>query len=693
MSTFGGLTAIFAAAFMFSSIVPATTFADDLPSASSDLDVAVSVTPVISIRTLDSTATSPISSLDFNILPSAAGTRTTQTTVVDVSTSNVSGYNLLMQSDYQNGANYTTDLVHADPTIATTTAGQIPTATTATVSATSYWNYSKSWNETLGPTGNTSDFSSSSIATSAKDNQLIPAHGTPATIRNDVDIATASSKTNIDVNINIATDKTAGSYKNRLLFTAIANPIPVDFTLTFDKNTQETVTNLPNPITDTSVASNHTFTIPNATSMSRNVYTFVGWSTSPSERQGNGSGPDGLYVAGDTIIVPVDGGNGNPDYSQHGTGSMTLYAVWLFPCAANSICYAPNGDGIDGTMDNQTIVFHNSTDTAYTSISAADTTALSSSSTEVTLLAPNFARPGYGFIGWNTKEDGTGTMYGPNQTLTTSDGSLTAQLRSDLGTKGIVLYSQWRPSAGNMQNWSGCSSMNIGDVTALTDNRTDAVNTSKTYAVAKLLDGKCWMTENLRYTDNATNTSPWQWKDGIKEYNFSNITEPDSARSPIDNTTATGSRWHSYGGYYTWAAANDTTSTDWEYGQNAPAPGICPAGWRVPTSESAGGDLAGLSNATTDVPTLYLSLMNSVSATSARTFVVSNAFRSYPNNFVLSGDWGGGTSEVRGGEGRYWTSAKLSSSSYCFFLRTSLVNNPNCSSGSHYGLTVRCVID
>ncbi len=327
MSTFGGLTAIFAAAFMFSSIVPATTFADDLPSASSDLDVAVSVTPVISIRTLDSTATSPISSLDFNILPSAAGTRTTQTTVVDVSTSNVSGYNLLMQSDYQNGANYTTDLVHADPTIAATTAGQIPTATTATVSATSYWNYSKSWNETLGPTGNTSDFSSSSIATSAKDNQLIPAHGTPATIRNDVDIATASSKTNIDVNINIATDKTAGSYKNRLLFTAIANPIPVDYTLTFNKNTEDTVDNLPAPITDTNVATSHAFTIPDTANMTRSGYALVGWSEDPNTRQGTGTGPDGLYVTGDTFTVIADDPS-QPDYSQHGVGSATLYAVW-----------------------------------------------------------------------------------------------------------------------------------------------------------------------------------------------------------------------------------------------------------------------------------------------------------------------------------------------------------------------------
>lgn len=56
-----------------------------------------------------------------------------------------------------------------------------------------------------------------------------------------------------------------------------------------------------------------------------------------------------------------------------------------------------------------------------------------------------------------------------------------------------------------MQNWSGCSSMSIGDITALKDTRDDDV-----YTVAKLGDGKCWMIENLRLDNvpelSSTNT-------------------------------------------------------------------------------------------------------------------------------------------------------------------------------------------
>ena len=61
--------------------------------------------------------------------------------------------------------------------------------------------------------------------------------------------------------------------------------------------------------------------------MTRDGYSFIGWSTSASTRQGSGSGPDGLYVAGDTYTVVADD-SGNPDYTTHGTGSATLYAFW-----------------------------------------------------------------------------------------------------------------------------------------------------------------------------------------------------------------------------------------------------------------------------------------------------------------------------------------------------------------------------
>ncbi len=376
-----------------------------------------------------------------------------------------------------------------------------------------------------------------------------------------------------------------------------------------------------------------------------------------------------------------------PSYNKTYTGmTLTIHYEEPFPCEANAICYAPNGDNIDGTMDNQTTVYHTSTDWSVNS------TALSSSVTELTLYSPNFARPGYGFAGWNTKRNGTGTTYGPNQALRTSDGTLTPEMQSTLGTSGIVLYAKWVASAGDMQDWSGCSSMNIGDVTALTDNRADSINTGKTYAVAKLADGKCWMIENLRYAGTGTSTNSWVTDrpanyQTLKQYNFTNITMPDTNKSPTDNI-ATGSRWYSYGNYYSWPAAVDST-TLYSSGQTAPAPGICPAGWRVPSSNGASTDYGGL----------YYLLNNE------DTTITSNNLRTYPNNYVFSGYWTitnynePSKATNRGVLASYWSSVAsniTSSMANAYvglnFWSSSAVNaSENGNFNRFFGMPVRCV--
>ena len=133
----------------------------------------------------------------------------------------------------------------------------------------------------------------------------------------------------------------------------------------------------------------------------------------------------------------------------------------LEPCPIDSVCYYGNGDDGTGTMSNQS----------------------TSSNTNITLIPSNYSRPGYGFAGWNTAIDGSGTNYGPSQSITTGD----------LSVEGMQLYAKWIPSTGYLQTWNGCASLSEGDVIALTDNRDDS-----TYAVAKYADGQCWMMENLR---------------------------------------------------------------------------------------------------------------------------------------------------------------------------------------------------
>ncbi len=546
---------MFTAAFLCSSFIamPAV-FADNEPTATTGVDVDVSVQPVISIRTLDSTGTTDISSLSIDIVPEDTGRFGKNSMKVQVDTTNITGYVLHMTSDYKTDgttsettpatqASYTNALVSTAnndtiPSISTTVSESDFSTTNSSYQ--NMWGVSKAWNETIS--GNT--LSGGSITSYFG----VPVHGSNIIIRDDVTTPAHVSTTDVGVGANVNTAKMSGTYNNRLVFTAVANP------------------------------------------------------TEP----------------------PV--------------------------CTANTICYLPNGDDVTGITDDQT--------TAYmTSTSTPDETPLSSSTTEFTLIAPNYVRPGYGFIGWNTEADGSGTMYGPNQTITTTDNSLTPAMQAELGSKGIALYAQWIASAGNMQNWSGCSSMSIGDVTALTDTRTDSINQNATYAIAKLVDGKCWMIENLRYAGTGTSADVWSSDHDtatftMKQYNFTNLTQPDSDRAPVSGVYSSdpdGSRWYSYGSYYSWAGAINSTTN---YGNDArsSAPGICPSGWKLPSAKDANADYG----------YLYTQLGNESN------FTTSNNFRSYPNNFVFSGSWAS-TAYYRGVIG-YLYSSMSTNSSYAYYL-------------------------
>ena len=295
----------------------------------------------------------------------------------------------------------------------------------------------------------------------------------------------------------------------------------------------------------------------------------------------------------------------------------------------NKIGYFPNAEGsVEDTMGDQSIA---------------------STATSAVLWASNFKRPGYGFAGWSDKFDwvlgandasGNGTgenagyhIYGPNETIEFTAGQYS--------TKGLSLYAVWVKSAGSLQNWSGCSSLAQGAVTALTDQRDD-----NTYAVAKLADGKCWMIENLRLdntnSDNATGALAQGYGTSATYGNFIGLANPETAsfnaaggsgatdptepnsiyyagtlvapatvdisqtsyasyRMPrfrndntntdstvnpnttVANMTSTGQNIYSYGNYYSWPAAK--ANTDYLANianSNAAQTSICPKGWRLP---------------------------------------------------------------------------------------------------------------
>ncbi|MBQ6605885.1 InlB B-repeat-containing protein [Candidatus Saccharibacteria bacterium] len=278
-------------------------------------------------------------------------------------------------------------------------------------------------------------------------------------------------------------------------------------------------------------------------------------------------------------------------------------------CGAGKICY--DGNGGTGTMNNQT----------------------ANANASVMLTAPTYTKLGYAFVGWNTQENGFGTTYQANETITTP---------STLSTAGLQLYAKWLPSAGEMQNWSGCSTLGEHQTVALTDNRD-----GKAYAVRKLKDGNCWMVNNLNLelanfagTNNLTSdntdlstsrtdltdlgngvkawdpsastiakyqsgetfsdftlrvlgqSQPAQFQSadqtnywwGSKKSDDGNYTDLDEV---INNANAEMPRSYTYGtdGYYNWYAATAESGT---YAQASASDktyddSICPKGWQLPT--------------------------------------------------------------------------------------------------------------
>ena len=235
----------------------------------------------------------------------------------------------------------------------------------------------------------------------------------------------------------------------------------------------------------------------------------------------------------DTIMpiyygAAADGSMNPGSYTFANNGTIS-YIVTMDPsCTLYSVQYQSNGADNPNGMG--------TTDESTGEKSVRQTNL--SEGTVITLLAPNFKKQGYGFLGWSTDEnaythfadnDNTNDpiIYGPNETITiTSDIIATATAKNQ-----INMYAVWIPALKSdpsnpnstpvyFQDWDnpntllphdGCSTLTAtvfddtetnekdkikvvkDSVVALTDKRDNEV-----YTVAKLADGKCWMVENLR---------------------------------------------------------------------------------------------------------------------------------------------------------------------------------------------------
>ncbi|MBQ1373260.1 InlB B-repeat-containing protein [Candidatus Saccharibacteria bacterium] len=429
------------------------------------------------------------------------------------------------------------------------------------------------------------------------------------------------------------------------------------------------------------------------------THRFLGWSTDKNALIGT-------YTSADDFTNYVFN---SPDEK------VTMYAIWD---PIIEITY--NGNGADDTTDMNNV-------TQYT-------TDFTTAGRTVDLLASNYQRAGYGFIGWSEDKDAYTkltngedvTIYGPNETLTI--GREMQQRMSQTGK--LELNAIWAGVAKDSQgddltfqtddllttelaDGTTLATKPNGYVTALKDSRDNEV-----YAVAKLADGNYWMIENLRLdnsselsqqntnypalpltndynagtTSNFLSTTSNSWctnYDSTPCYNQSKLntnnvaattTSPSFNQNYTNGTHASdfNTNLYSYGNYYNWYSATAGRGTYDTTSNQVAAGDICPAGWQLPYGGS-GDTNNGKGNTNGGFYYLNNLLGNS-----------SNAWRSFPNNFIYSGYWYNSQTSSRGNYGYYWAStANSTSSAYSLYLYNSYVSTS--SNNKYSGYSVRCV--
>ena len=288
--------------------------------------------------------------------------------------------------------------------------------------------------------------------------------------------------------------------------------------------------------------------------MARTGYQFVGWSTSASSRQGSGSGPDGLYIAGDTYTVIADD-SGNPDYTTHGTGSSTLYAIWA---QEYTLTVNPNGGTWNGSTSSQnfndisgaTKIIANPTVTPTYTI----TYDANSQGASYTPSPSSVSRP---FTGWTLTGGGSWNSTNSTYTYGTSAGTLTADYNTTSSSFNLPAISKdgytckWAEGSTSGTQYEGNTSRTITTNTtyyAVCEQAGPASFTINSYTWTADVQGN----GNLS-TANTTcsNLSPGTWSVPTRAQ-YNDLISTSAGKAAAYNHWGSGSFWSStkYDVYY-----------------------------------------------------------------------------------------------------------------------------------------------
>ena len=247
----------------------------------------------------------PSINLDVLSISSAGNFKSSSNMAINVSTDYYAGYTLGIAAKTSNG----NSLVNQDDNTKTIT------SINSLVSEANYqddtYATTNHLNNTWGIRPDTLYNSSSSLNESNTNylpissdisEQIVIAHTTSNSNNDNYNI---SIGTRIDANI------PAGVYQNTFVVTAVANPAP--YSITYNQNTEDTVTNMPTPNPDTGTTYDGSVNISNNIPQ-RDGYTFKGWCSVAVADNATCDSPNIQYDSGDNITTT--------------SSQLTFYAVW-----------------------------------------------------------------------------------------------------------------------------------------------------------------------------------------------------------------------------------------------------------------------------------------------------------------------------------------------------------------------------
>ena len=617
-------------------------------------ELAAEVNPVVSL--------SAPTELSFNINPTAAGVFDSKELKVNISTNAIKGYELYFSSEDEQ-----TNMKHTTPSITQSISSTFTGSLTSTNMQNNTWGYSL----------NNTDFKSIPKKTEQVKLKDLNTYPTPA-----------ERTQSIYFGVKADTTLPSGTYEKNVIFTAVAHANPPHLRGIFTiSNMQQmnpnickasttplaTATQLdtdgshhgdPNYVptkTLTDTRDNNTYTVSKLADgkcwMTQNLR-IINKTITPTDSNvttnytipaSSISGFNSLDTS--NAYVDSDGGFYTWYTATAGTGTQDLDTQGQNTTA--SIC--PKGWRLPTGGDSGEFK------TLYNNYNSSSV--LRSNPVNFTLsgLAYHSSRRNQGSLGryWSS------TIYSGYDAyylhLNTSNVNSADLISRDLGFS-VRCIAEDKLSLDNISNMQDmtpevCVNTKEHQVATLKD-----VRDGNTYTVAKLKDGKCWMTQNLRIINKTITPADSDVT--------ANYTIPTSSLSGFISYDTSNAYVDSDGGFYTWytATAGIGTTALSTQGQNA-AVSICPKGWRLPTGGNSNSEFQALHS----------------------NYNSSSVLRSNPVNLTLSGFVQNSSRYNQSSGGYYWSSTVNSSYGAYFLYLVSSGVYPAASQYKYIGFSVRCI--